>query len=214
MGRRTSGTVRSADESDETATDTGSRKHLHQRNQKHPHHRRGSDIGDSGRDDSRDDAGGAIHHRATEQPRGTTDELPLHLAGCENQLGTHQRDSWEGQRGKQRKGIGLFHRHPKRLVVQGSGFQVRPASSQENDRRYHDGDTRRKDYRHRRCIGKRKDHPYQTDVGVLSCIGRRNPYRFFQSQRLQSKMVAQTMWRGDAGRGYLLGKHRPEHCCR
>lgn len=184
MGRRTSGTVRGADESVETTTDTGGREHLHQRNQEHPYHCCGSDISDSGRHDPRDDAGGAVHHRATEQPRGAADELPLHLAGRENQPGTHQRDSWKGQRGKQQKGIGLFHRHPKRLVVQGSGFQVRPASSQENDRRYHDGDTRRKDYRHRRCIGERKDHSYQTNVGVLSGIGRRNPYRFIQSQQL------------------------------
>ena len=90
MGRCTGGSVRRANEKFEAATNTGGRKHIHQRSEKYSdnrgcRHRRHPRTNDTGYD-----AGSAIHHRTTEQSGGTIDELPLFIARCENQSGTHQ----------------------------------------------------------------------------------------------------------------------------
>ena len=60
-------------------------------------------------------------------------------------------------------------------------------------------------------IGQRKDHAHPIDAGLLPGAGRKNHHRRYRHQSAQQEMVAQAVWRGDAGGRHLLGKHRAQH---
>lgn len=69
----------------QSATGTAGGQHHHQRGEEHPHYRSCRHCRDTRQHDARYDAGGAVHHRATQQPCGTTHPVYLLMAGRKHQ---------------------------------------------------------------------------------------------------------------------------------
>ena len=85
MGGRASRPVQGEPAIPQSATGTAGGQHHHQRGEEHPHYRSCRHCRDTRQHDARYDAGGAVHHRATQQPCGTTHPVYLLMAGRKHQ---------------------------------------------------------------------------------------------------------------------------------
>lgn len=86
MGRCTGGSVRRANEKFEAATNTGGRKHIHQRSENIVI----TVVAATAVIHGQMTLGMMLAVQYIIGPGGTIDELPLFIARCENQSGTHQ----------------------------------------------------------------------------------------------------------------------------